>query len=58
MRTNAKPQPCCWCGKLCAPGEGSLRFVDEEDEGLGFGPFGMTGWVVACLDREACNDRR
>ena len=55
---NRKPQACCWCGYLLQAGEGNLCHVDEEDEDLGFGPFGATGWLVSCLDTVACHTRR
>ena len=55
---NKKGGNCCWCGEYIAPGEGNLRYVDEEDENLGFGPMGRTGWIVSCLDREACMIRK
>ena len=58
MRRNKKPGQCCWCGIPLAPREGDLFFVDEEDENLGFGPMGWTGWLVKCPDQEACRTRK
>lgn len=58
MRRNKKSGRCCWCGIPLAPGEGGLFYVDEEDENLGFGPMGWTGWLVKCPDREACMIRK
>jgi len=55
---NRKAQECCWCGKLLQSGEGNLVFVGEEDENLGFGPMGETGWLVSCIDKKTCDQRR
>lgn len=55
---NRKPGNCCWCGEYLAPGEGNLFYVDEEDENLGFGPMGWTGWLVRCPDLATCQARR
>ncbi len=54
---NKKAGFCVWCGLRLEPGEGDLRYVDQGDEGLGFGPFGATGWLVSCPDRAACRGR-
>ncbi|OIO37210.1 MAG: hypothetical protein AUJ72_04950 [Candidatus Omnitrophica bacterium CG1_02_46_14] len=58
MARNKKTQNCCWCGKNLNPGDGNLFYVDEEDENLGLGPMGATGWLVSCLDKKTCEARR
>lgn len=57
MMTNKKTGSCCWCGLRLEPGQGYLFHVDEEDECLGFGPMGATGWLVSCPDRVPCRQR-
>ena len=58
MGKNRKPGRCCWCDVAIDIGQGNLFYVGEEDENLGFGPMGVTGWLVSCVDRTACQDRR
>ena len=55
---NKKPGNCCWCGKKINIGEGILFHVDIEDEMLGIGPMGASGWMVKCPDKEDCQARR
>src|SRR3972149_6948217 len=55
---NKKNTRCCWCGEYLAAGVGEAFFVDEEDECLGFGPMGTSGWMAKCEDRKACGERR
>ena len=51
---NKKNTSCCWCGTELSVGIGTAFFVGEEDEMLGFGPMGCTGWMAKCEDREKC----
>jgi len=54
---NKKHTHCCWCGAALTPGVGTAFFVGEEDEMLGFGPMGATGWMAKCEEKEECRAR-